>query len=248
MEDQPRVSAPPRADDVISDERFERYHRFAREKGTSRVLYYLARVHPAAGVPDLVPPAADRTRARPRAGRPDRRLQPPQLPRPLRDRRVPALAAPPAVRRQGRAVREALAGLAALTPRRLPDSPRPVRRDRDRHRAADRRARRHRDHLSRGHPDPDRVARAAEARRRPAGARDRRPGAADRRHGIGGGPPRLEDPPEEGPAAGRQGDHLPADRSARRRRSPRRSPTGSGPTSSCNGSGSAACRRCARRR
>jgi glycerol-3-phosphate dehydrogenase (NAD(P)+) len=44
MEDQPRVSAPPRADDVISDERFERYHRFAREKGTSRVLYYIARV------------------------------------------------------------------------------------------------------------------------------------------------------------------------------------------------------------
>jgi glycerol-3-phosphate dehydrogenase (NAD(P)+) len=43
MEDQSRVSAPPRADDVISDERFERYHRFAREKGTSRVLYYLAR-------------------------------------------------------------------------------------------------------------------------------------------------------------------------------------------------------------
>jgi glycerol-3-phosphate dehydrogenase (NAD(P)+) len=43
MEDQPPVSAPPRTDDVISDERFERYHRFAREKGTSRVLYYLAR-------------------------------------------------------------------------------------------------------------------------------------------------------------------------------------------------------------
>jgi glycerol-3-phosphate dehydrogenase (NAD(P)+) len=41
--DEPRVSAPPRADDVISEERFERYHRFAREKGTSRVLYYLAR-------------------------------------------------------------------------------------------------------------------------------------------------------------------------------------------------------------
>jgi 1-acyl-sn-glycerol-3-phosphate acyltransferase len=44
MEDQARVSAPPRADDVISDERFERYHRFAREKGTSRVLYYLVRI------------------------------------------------------------------------------------------------------------------------------------------------------------------------------------------------------------
>jgi 1-acyl-sn-glycerol-3-phosphate acyltransferase len=28
---------------VISDERYERYHRFARERGTSRVLYYLAR-------------------------------------------------------------------------------------------------------------------------------------------------------------------------------------------------------------
>src|SRR4051794_3806918 len=44
MEEQSRVSAPPRSDEVISDERFERYHRFAREKGTSRVLYYLARV------------------------------------------------------------------------------------------------------------------------------------------------------------------------------------------------------------
>jgi glycerol-3-phosphate dehydrogenase (NAD(P)+) len=36
-------SAPPRTDEVISVERFERYHRYAREKGTSRVLYYLAR-------------------------------------------------------------------------------------------------------------------------------------------------------------------------------------------------------------
>jgi glycerol-3-phosphate dehydrogenase (NAD(P)+) len=42
--DQSRVSAPPRSDDVISDERYERYHRFAREKGTSRVLYYLVRL------------------------------------------------------------------------------------------------------------------------------------------------------------------------------------------------------------
>ncbi|HEX2128991.1 MAG TPA: 1-acyl-sn-glycerol-3-phosphate acyltransferase, partial [Solirubrobacterales bacterium] len=42
--DEPRVSAPPRADDVISQERFERFHRFAREKGTSRILYYLARI------------------------------------------------------------------------------------------------------------------------------------------------------------------------------------------------------------
>jgi 1-acyl-sn-glycerol-3-phosphate acyltransferase len=43
MDETPRRSAPPRADDVISEERYERYHRFAREHGTSRVLYYLAR-------------------------------------------------------------------------------------------------------------------------------------------------------------------------------------------------------------
>jgi glycerol-3-phosphate dehydrogenase (NAD(P)+) len=44
MEEGPRRSAAPRSDDVISQERFDRYHRFAREKGTSRVLYYLARL------------------------------------------------------------------------------------------------------------------------------------------------------------------------------------------------------------
>ncbi len=44
MDEGPRRSAPPRDDQVISTERFERYHRFARERGTSRVLYYLARV------------------------------------------------------------------------------------------------------------------------------------------------------------------------------------------------------------
>ena len=43
MEQGPRRSAPPRDDVVISDESFERYHRFAREKGTSRALYYVAR-------------------------------------------------------------------------------------------------------------------------------------------------------------------------------------------------------------
>ncbi len=44
MEEAPRRSAPPRNDDVISEERYERYHRFARERGTSRLLYYAARV------------------------------------------------------------------------------------------------------------------------------------------------------------------------------------------------------------
>lgn len=43
MEDRPRASAPPRADAVISDERFERYHRFARERGTNRLMYLVAR-------------------------------------------------------------------------------------------------------------------------------------------------------------------------------------------------------------
>src|SRR4051794_1147173 len=43
MEEAPRRSVPPRNDDVISQERFDRYHRFARERGTSRVLYYVAR-------------------------------------------------------------------------------------------------------------------------------------------------------------------------------------------------------------
>ena len=36
-------SAPARSDEVISQERFDAYHRFAREKGTSRVLYYVIR-------------------------------------------------------------------------------------------------------------------------------------------------------------------------------------------------------------
>ncbi len=44
MDEGQRRSAPPRNDDVISQERFDRYHRFARERGTSRVLYYLARL------------------------------------------------------------------------------------------------------------------------------------------------------------------------------------------------------------
>ncbi|MDX6638639.1 MAG: glycerol-3-phosphate dehydrogenase, partial [Solirubrobacterales bacterium] len=40
----PRASAPPRTDGVISDERFERYHRFARERGVNPILYTLARL------------------------------------------------------------------------------------------------------------------------------------------------------------------------------------------------------------
>ncbi|MDQ3729447.1 MAG: 1-acyl-sn-glycerol-3-phosphate acyltransferase, partial [Actinomycetota bacterium] len=43
MEDRPRASAPPRADDVISQERFDAYHRFAREHGTNRFVYTIVR-------------------------------------------------------------------------------------------------------------------------------------------------------------------------------------------------------------
>ncbi|MGH2986469.1 MAG: 1-acyl-sn-glycerol-3-phosphate acyltransferase, partial [Solirubrobacterales bacterium] len=43
MEEGSRRSAPPRSDDVISRERFERYHDYARRRGTSRPLYYVAR-------------------------------------------------------------------------------------------------------------------------------------------------------------------------------------------------------------
>ena len=43
MEDRPRASAPPRTDDVISDERYRRYHEFAREHGVNRFVYAIVR-------------------------------------------------------------------------------------------------------------------------------------------------------------------------------------------------------------
>ena len=115
-------------------------------------------------------------RARPRQGRPDRRLQPPQLPRPLRDRRRPALAPADQLRRQGGAVRAPLAGLDPLPPGRLSDSPRRVRRGVDGDRAHGGRARRHGLHLPRGDANPQRHAGDAQARRRPARPADRRAG------------------------------------------------------------------------
>ena len=248
MEEAPRRSAPPRDDDVISQERFDRYHRFARERGTSRVLYYVARVLLVPAFLIWFPPPALGSRARPVQGRAHRRLQPPQLPRPVRDRRAAALAAADAVRRQGRAVREALAGLAALSPRRLPDPPRPVGRDRHGHGADDRRARRHRDHLPRGHPDPHaarsgaRSAASAASRSRPAPRCCRSRSRAPRRSAAAGASARARSacaPASRSPSRAR---------SIPRRPSPRASPTASGRTSNCSGSGSAACRPCARRR
>ena len=69
MDEGPGRSAPPRTDQVISEERFQRYHAYARERGVNRLIYLVARADPAAGVPDLVPPLADRPRAPPRASR-----------------------------------------------------------------------------------------------------------------------------------------------------------------------------------
>lgn len=43
MVDRPRASAPPRVDDVIDEERFQGYHRFAREHGVNKLFYTLVR-------------------------------------------------------------------------------------------------------------------------------------------------------------------------------------------------------------
>jgi 1-acyl-sn-glycerol-3-phosphate acyltransferase len=44
MDQQTRRSASPRTDSVISDERFQRYHDYARRKGVNKLLYYVARM------------------------------------------------------------------------------------------------------------------------------------------------------------------------------------------------------------
>ncbi len=182
----PRVTPPPRPCSALRDRRatrpLPRLHPQAQRQ--------LAPLPAGEGLPDavlphLLPLRPHRSRARPRQGRPDRRLQPPQLPRPLRGRRLPALAAADELRRQGRAVRAPLAGLDPLPARRLPDPPRRVRRGVDGDGAPDRRARRRRLHLPRGHADPARHPRQSQARGRP-------PRPADR----GAGHPR---PPCSGP-------------------------------------------------
>ena len=140
----------------VNAERLARYHAYTRKHSVNSALYLLARIF-------MTPfflvyfryARTGREHAR-RQGRPDRRRQPPQLPRPLRDRRLPALAAADELRRQGRAVRAPLAGLGPLPARRLPDPPRRVRRGIDGDRAPDRRTRRRGLHLPRGHADPAR--------------------------------------------------------------------------------------------
>src|SRR3954451_1327161 len=43
MDEGQRASAPPRADRVISQERFQRYHDYARRRGVNRAMYLIAR-------------------------------------------------------------------------------------------------------------------------------------------------------------------------------------------------------------
>jgi glycerol-3-phosphate dehydrogenase (NAD(P)+) len=43
MDEDPRRSAPPRADRVISEERFQGYHDYARRHGVNRLIYVIAR-------------------------------------------------------------------------------------------------------------------------------------------------------------------------------------------------------------
>src|SRR6478752_3127427 len=44
MDEGPGKSAPPRSDRVISEERFRRYHDYARRRGVNRLIYLVARV------------------------------------------------------------------------------------------------------------------------------------------------------------------------------------------------------------
>ena len=196
----------------MDEERLLSYHRFTREHGVNRPLYFLARLI-------LVPFFLVYFRLA-RIGREHGKVKGPLIVaanhRSFLDPFVIGaslpLAAAAALRRQGRALREALAGLDPQPARRLSRSPRRVRRADPDHRAGRARARRRRLHLPRGHPAPDGLAGTAEARRRPPRARDRRGRPPGRRHRHRARPPRLEDPPAEGQGPAWARAHLPAHR------------------------------------
>src|SRR3954471_18262677 len=163
----------------------------------------------AAVLPPVVPPEPDGPRAHPKDGARDHRLEPPLVPRPVRDRRdgAPAdllrgeegaLPLPP-----GRLV-------AAQLARRVPDRPRRVRPGVDGDGARDPRARRRRPDVPRGHAHPPRRPRAAEARRRAPRPGDRRAGRAGRRDRHGGGAERLAHPAAQGPHPRRPAADVPA--------------------------------------
>ena len=112
----------------MDEERLLSYHRFTREHGVNRPLYVLARA--------LLQPFFLVYFRLTRIGREHGRVSGPLIVaanhRSFLDPFVigasPALAPPAPLRRQGRAVREALAGLDPQPPRRVPGAPRAVRR------------------------------------------------------------------------------------------------------------------------
>ena len=159
---------------------------------------------PRAGLPDLVPPLAHRARARPRQGRPDRRLEPPQLPRPLRDRRARC----PGAGRSSSSPRSSCsrsAGRAGSCPGSAPSRSAAASPTRPRWRPpASRSSAAARSSSSPRARGSGRARwRTPEARRRPPGARDRRRRPAGRRPRHRARPPRLAHPPPQGEAPGR---------------------------------------------
>ena len=207
MEQGARRSAAPRSDEVISDERYERYHRYAREQGTNRALYYLLR--------SLLLPAFLVWFRLARTGREYARLDGGMIVasnhRSFLDPFVIGVLLPWRRRMQFVAkVGLFESGWQGWVLSRLGAFP--IRRGQSDETAmgnsgADRRAGRHGRHLSRGNPDPDQVAGPAAARAsaasrsRPGRRCSRSPSAAR------AGPPRL-DRRTQGQPAGRQADHF----------------------------------------
>ena len=208
MDQAPRRSAPPRTDARDQRGALPALPRATRAStGVNWLLYLVATA--------ILQPAfliwfrlsAHRPRARPGQGRPDRRLQPPQLPRPVRDRRDPA-------RGGGRCSTSPRSSCSSAAGR-AGSSPAlgafPIRRGQSDETAMETarlvaRARRHGRASSPRAPGSGRARSATpEARRRPAGARDRRRGRAGRRARHRARPPRLADPPAQGEAARRAG-------------------------------------------
>ena len=213
MDEGQRRSAPPRADEVISEERFQRYHAYARRRGVNWPLYLLARL--------ILQPAFRVWLRLSRVGREHLRgieggviiasnhrsfLDPFVIGCTLPWRRPMQYVA------KVELFESALARVDPLPGRGLPHPARAVGRDRDGDRAPRPRPRRHRLHLPRGDAHPVWLAGHAEARRRPPGAGDRCRGRPRRRARDRAGAARLADPAAEGDAARRQAGDVPAHR------------------------------------
>ena len=229
----------PVASDRIGSDRISAYHEYTRTKGVNWVIYFVARL--------ILQPAFLIWFRLERLGKEHARVDGPLIVasnhRSFLDPFVLGAMLP--WRRPMHYVAKVelfeprLAGLDPEPSRRLPGA-----QGRGRWRDArdvppDPRARRRALHLSRGDPDPSRLAGGAPSGRRQAGARVGRGGAAGRRPRLRARPRRLDDPPAQGADPGRQTAHLPADREPIAVARGDGHHVESGPTSSCSGSGSA---------